>query len=226
MCEFLLPGEFSPVNTCRSLRVCAGLLRTYRCSGGKSTTAWRTQPTASTATTWWADIPHSRVLPSCRQILHLPSLLHSLPPLSASASLPPWARMPRDHLLTPIHDVRDCWLTSANKTPPPPPTIPSSSFFDISIYKYIQIYFKASLRWSDSSWRGRGCMLKHSKSLPEEGEGAVGVKGGEGGWGWGRGWLLVNVVIRFCLPCIEKHSKNQVYIFFRNILNNVYNDWI
>lgn len=73
--------------TCRHLslsRLCAGLLRTYRCSGGKSTTAWRTQPTASTATTWWADIPHSRVLPSRRQSSPLPSPL----PRSSTASLP------------------------------------------------------------------------------------------------------------------------------------------
>lgn len=183
--EFLLSGERS--------RLCAGLLRTYRCSGGKSTTAWRTQPTASTATTWWADIPHSRVLPSRRQSSPLhsppPSLLHSLPPLSASASPaphPPWARMPGDHLLTPIHDVWDCWLTSANNPTPPHHHYypPSSSFFDISIYKYIQIYFKASLSWSDLSRQRRGRMLKHSESLPEEGGGFCGCKGR---WGGGRG---------------------------------------
>lgn len=57
------------------------------------------------------------------------------------------------------------------------------------------------------------------------GEGKGEEEGGGGGGG-GRGRTPVNVVIRFCLPCIEKHTKNQVYIFFRNILNNVYNDRI
>lgn len=76
-----------PLLTCPSPCVhSAGLRRTCLCSEGKSTTAWRTRHTASTATTWWADIPHRRVLPSCRQ--SFPVLPPSPPPPSLHQPLP------------------------------------------------------------------------------------------------------------------------------------------
>lgn len=214
------------VSTCPS-----GSLRTCRCSDGKSTTAWRTRRTASTATTWWADIPH-RTIPPVPQmgacpLLHLspPPLCISLVPLSLpllGPGCPGENRLFHLLLLTNIHDLRECCWSHSAKCPAPaqpspahslPLSFPLCSFFDISIYKYIQIYFKASLTVEQ-----RGAHVRAFAA-----EGGVGGREGLGIVRWGP---PVNVVICFCPPCIDKHTGNIIkktrVHFFPNILNNVY----
>lgn len=62
-------------------------------------------------------------------------------------------------------------------------------------------------------------MSKHSKSFAEEGRSAVEVAGVSNRTNAGkRSNLLLPALYR------KTHTKTQVYISFRNILNNVYND--
>lgn len=108
--------------------VSAGSPRTYRCSGGKSTTAWRTRPTASIATTWWADIPHSRVSPCCRR----PHLAPPLPPSPLCIGphrLPP-PLGPDAQGSSPQPDAwRTGLLINLRINPPPPPPPPFLLFW-------------------------------------------------------------------------------------------------
>lgn len=124
---------------------------------------------------------------------------------------------------------------SASPSPPPGPDAQGSSprhdtnsalpllLFDISIYKYIQIYFKASpphpARLAARTEGGGGSMSEHSESLT-----GSGVRRSQKRR---RGDERTNAGKRSnpLLPALYRnHPRNQVYIFFRNILNNVYND--
>lgn len=176
------------------LCVCsAGSHRTCQCSGGRWTTAWRTRHTASTATTWWADIPRGR---------------------------PPSSPGPSTRLSTASYPSPLCIPLS-----PPGPDAQGSSprhntnsalpllLFDISIYKYIQIYFKASpprpARLAARTEGGEGACLSTLNHWQEV-ECAAARRGGEGT----KGRTPVNVVIRFCLPCIETTRETKCTFSF------------